>query len=64
MKIRIAIASAAITLTNDEGETVYQAAVENYSIVTDPTKLAESIGKCAGEITQAIADASAKIEAL
>ena len=63
MKIRIAIANASVSISNEAGETVYVAAVENYSMTTTPEKLVASIADCAQDVIAAYEDAQSKLAA-
>lgn len=64
MRIQINIGNASINVLNNEGETVYSAEVSEYSSTIAPEKLAECIANAAEQIGTAVAEVSAKLEAL
>ena len=63
MKISVTIASAAVSISNDEGEVVYAVNVENYSMSTTPEKLIAAIVDCAQDVVAAYEDAQSKLAA-
>ena len=63
MKIRIAVANASVSITDESGETVYVAAVENYSMSATPAALVASIAECAQDVVAAYEDAQSKLAA-
>ena len=64
MKIRIAVANASVSISNEAGETVYLATVENYSMTTTPEKLVAAIADCAQDVVAAYEDAQSKLTSL